>query len=152
MLNVPQSERPRLTSIRESLTLARECFNHDYIEFSETTCQNGHDVGLTNLQTDTRFANKNFAKCINCQRKIHATGTDDFIACDKKCKYVYCMGCLGCPSGHILCFARNKRSKNVSQLSRRKCHRCQKDLTFVECFMHCKADNFSFCIERCVPY
>ena len=144
--------RPRLSSVRESLVIARECSYNDHIEFSETTCYNGHGVCVTSLQTDGRFVNKNLAKCINCQRKISTTGSNNFIACDKKCKQIYCMDCLGCPSGHILCFARNKKSTNSSTLSRRKCHRCTKDLTFVECFMHCKADNFSFCIQRCTPY
>ena len=47
--------RPRLESVRESLIIARECSSNDQIEFSETTCMNGHDVRVTTLDTDGRF-------------------------------------------------------------------------------------------------
>lgn len=148
-------DRKRLSSVRESLAIARECAFTDKIEFTDTTCQNGHQVEATDLQTDVRFANRNLAKCINCQRKIVDTKKKDaFVACAKKCKQIYCMDCMGCEKNHILCFARNKRNvnTNASIVAFRKCHRCKKDLTMVQCFLHCKADNFSYCIKRCVPF
>ena len=54
--------------MRNSLVIARACSSVEKIEITETTCHNGHAVGISNLSTDIRFSNKNLPKCISCKR------------------------------------------------------------------------------------
>ena len=111
------------------------------------TCDNGHKLAINNIQTDPRMSGKNKPKCEMCRRKIHRIGLDNFIACTQSCKMAYCLDCMCCPSGHILDFAIVKRAGSDSELTIRRCNRCNKDLTQETSFKMCRACNLSFCVD-----
>ena len=97
----------RKSMMSHSLVFARKTNEHSKIELTQHTCKNGHNLKITSLEFEDRFTKIiNTLKCNNCQKLIVENGQDCLIACVKKCKTAFCMDCLGCPSGHILHYAR----------------------------------------------